>query len=85
MAQEYNSQLTGVTLAHNTVADGNGRAIQFSGSPNDIVPPDIDENTITGNASNAIWIGAEIAESTTWENHGYTIVSTGFTVVQKPR
>ena len=85
LAQEYNSQLTGVTLAHNTVADGNGRAIQFSGSPNDIVPPDIDENTITGNASNAIWIGAEIAESTTWRTTATRSSRPALRSVQKPR
>ncbi len=72
------SPLTGVTLAGNTITDGNGRAIDYyTPSGGGAVPPDIDENTITGNASNAVWIAGRLTESTTWEDHGFVIVPRG--------
>lgn len=67
-----------MTLANNTILDGGGRAIDyFTNKNDDIVPPDIDENTLSGNASNAIWVAGKIAESTTWEDRGYPIVLPG--------
>lgn len=76
-AGNFNSVLTGITLAGNTIANGNGRAIDYYTSGDDTVPPDIDENTITGNASNAVWVAGRLVESTTWENRGFVIVPRG--------
>jgi hypothetical protein len=77
-AGDFNSHLTGLTLAGNTVADGKGRAIDYYTNPlDDTVPADIDENTITGNASNAVWVAGKLTESATWENHGFVIVPRG--------
>jgi parallel beta-helix repeat protein len=77
-AAEFNSVLTGVTLADNTITNGGGRAIDYyTNSNDDIVPPDIDENTITGNASDAVWVAGKLTQSTTWEDRGFVIVFQG--------
>lgn len=68
--------VTGVSLADNVVTDGGGRAIEYlTSDADDTIPPDIDENTLSGNASNAIWMSGIVAESTTWEDRGYPIVT----------
>jgi hypothetical protein len=41
------STLTGIILAGNTIADGKRRVSDYCTSSDDVVPPDIDENTIT--------------------------------------
>ncbi|MDX6587303.1 MAG: hypothetical protein QOI31_1776 [Solirubrobacterales bacterium] len=55
-------------LSDNTITDNNGVAIAYSG---DRVPPDIDENTVTGNSSNTVRVGGTLRDSTTWEDRGF--------------
>ena len=74
LAGETNSTLAGLTLANNAVMDGGGRAISYYANASSTIPPDIDENAIIGNASNALWVAGKLAESSTWENRGFPIV-----------
>jgi hypothetical protein len=67
-----------LTLAGNTVRESKGPAIAYGSTPTTtIIPPDITENTLEDNASNAIWVNGEVAVSTTWKDHGFPIVAKG--------
>jgi Right handed beta helix region len=61
-----------ITLADNEVNENGGQAIFFHGGT---VPPDIDDNSLSGNAKNGIWVSGTVAQSTTWEDRGYPFVS----------
>ncbi len=64
----------GGTLAGNTVTDNSGKAIVYSSATGSL-PPDIDENAdLTGNGSNAVWLRGDVAQNTTWSDHGYPLV-----------
>jgi RHS repeat-associated protein len=39
------------------------------------VPPDLDENTLSGNAKNYIGLSGTLNQSATWTDHGYPIVA----------
>src|SRR6266511_1098956 len=67
-----NYNVTGTTLGANTVTSNGGKGIYYL-SPNPL-PSDVDDNTVTGNAKNAIWLAGRVASSATWENRGYPIV-----------
>ncbi|MFL5873473.1 MAG: right-handed parallel beta-helix repeat-containing protein [Solirubrobacterales bacterium] len=69
---------TAVTMGGNTVRESKGQAISYGNTPtNTIIPPDIDDNTLEGNASNAIWANGELTESAVWQDHGFPIVGKG--------
>jgi hypothetical protein len=66
--------LTHVHFGDNEVNDNGGQAIYFQGPT---IPADIDENFLSGNAKNGIWVSGTVAESTTWQDRGYPFVSSG--------
>jgi RHS repeat-associated protein len=84
--------LSGVTLGGNTVNNNAGQGIVYDGYTIDFtyqnqyqpvsIPPDIDENDLSGNGRNGIWISGQVDQSTTWANRGYAFVlnSDGVTV-----
>ncbi len=63
-----------VDFSGNEVNDNVGIAIDYQGPT---IPADIDENSLSGNSKNGIWVSGTVAASTTWEDRGYPIVSTG--------
>ena len=82
---EGSSGVTGKSLAGNTVKENEStQAIYYNGYEKGSVPPDIANNTVTGNYSNDISISGVLTESGTWEDHGVPVtVSNGvFTVAE---
>lgn len=75
--EESEAWAIGVSLGGNTVSSG-GRPIDFfSLSHSPAVPPDISENTLSGNEANGIWLQGVIGLDMTWLNHGFPFVLTG--------
>ena len=73
----YGNSVTGVSLSGNTVENG-GRPIDYYVDPySSSIPADIDENTLSGNDANAIWVAGNVADSSTWEDHGFVMVIRG--------
>jgi RHS repeat-associated protein len=68
----YGSNVVGTTLGDNTIKNNTSlEAVYFSGGD---LPPDIDENTLSGNRTNYISLSGELSQSTEWTNHGYPLV-----------
>ncbi|HKO38376.1 MAG TPA: right-handed parallel beta-helix repeat-containing protein [Solirubrobacterales bacterium] len=73
------SPFSTATLGHvdfsgNEVTDNLGSpAIDFQAPT---LPPDIDENFLSGNQKNGIWVSGTVDQSTTWQDRGYPFVST---------
>jgi len=65
------SSATGATLGGNTIKGSGEGAIFFKGGD---IPPDIDENTLSGNGGgNKVTVSGTISQSGTWTDHGYPI------------
>jgi RHS repeat-associated protein len=65
------SQVQGVTVAGNTISNNTGKALNYVGGER--IPPDITENTLTGNGDNSLTVGGTLKSSATWQNGGYPI------------
>jgi hypothetical protein len=66
------TQIKPVSLGDNDVNDNAGQAIYYEGAT---IPVDIDENSLSGNGKNGVWVSGTVAESVTWEDRGYAFVS----------
>ena len=75
------SSIVATSLGGNTIKNngtlGSDSAVYFSGGD---LPPDIDENTLSGNKSNYIGLSGTVSQSTTWTDHGYPFVAENGTV-----
>ena len=61
----------GATVGGNTIKGNGGTAFFYGG---DDIPADLDENALSENTSNAIWLTGTIKNNATWTDHGYPFV-----------
>jgi RHS repeat-associated protein len=62
------STVTGTSLGGNTVKGNESTAINATAAD---LPPDLDDNTLSGNAQNYINFSGTLNQSATWTDHGY--------------
>lgn len=67
------TNVVGVTLADNLVADGAGKAIVYEGASSSVLPPDISDSTIAGNAMNGIFLSGKVAADAVWGGGPFVI------------
>lgn len=64
------SSVAGTTLGENTVKDNGDYGIYYAGGD---IPPDIDENTLSGNVTANLVLRGTLSQSATWSDHGYPV------------
>jgi RHS repeat-associated protein len=62
------STVTGTSLGGNTIKGNGSTAINATAAD---LPPDLDDNTLSGNAQNYINFSGTLNQSATWTDHGY--------------
>ncbi len=62
------STVTGTSLGGNTIKGNGSTAINATAAD---LPPDLDDNTLSGNAENYINFSGTLNQSATWTDHGY--------------
>lgn len=68
------ANVDGITFEGNEVDDNTALGVLYSAGVDEPLPPDIDENALSGNGSNAIWLNGRVEQSTSWESRGYPLV-----------